>query len=283
MTTDGIRTMLISLRTQENAAVVNGRLGALDLKTDAENDNAIKIGIVKWLKAKFPTMSKEEILNLIEQKGGFSALTKAYLVTSIQDELKQIEAERQAAIEQAELDKFFQEQDSQKQELEAQAREQERLAREKERADELLMIEAAKKLTKGLQVKAGQPADRASLALGAKVFEKLPDELLPEFMKYLKDNLGFELKGRDHGDILRDGREITEETVTREDLENGDIKLVISMDKLKSPEYARLLQEEQRTLDARETRVHEEAANDQRAQDTGETLTVEVNEGPEMD
>ena len=73
------------------------------------------------------------------------------------------------------------------------------------------------------------------------------------------------------------------DTVTREDLENGDIKLVISMDKLKSPEYARLLQEEQRTLDARETRVHEEAARDQRAQDTVEVPTVEVDEGPEMD
>lgn len=94
--TNDIRTALMSIRGKGNLAFepkINKRLGELYLKTDEQNANEIKDGIMNWLRGKFPNSSDDKLLNIVDQKGGFVALTPAYLVTEIQKEIEKEELE----------------------------------------------------------------------------------------------------------------------------------------------------------------------------------------------
>ena len=79
-------------------------------------------------------------------------------------------------------------------------------------------------------------------------FKEIPDDKFSQVVEYLENELGFEFKSRTHGVVEQEGRSVEEETVTKDDLLNGDVKAVIPMDKLQSKEFERLLDDKGKDL-----------------------------------
>ena len=254
MTNNEIKTTLMSIRNLKNEEIVNRRLGTVDLKSDEQNDNEIKVGIVKWLRAKFPSLSKDEILNIINQKGGFSALAGPYLVTEIQkeiDEQEKQQAAEQVAIQQKEAEEFADEQrqDEEHNDLfeltlnNGNFRLQDKDALLRDMQDRqrnvfdrnLKLLEALEEIRKVSRQRDGVlEIDLSHMKeLDPKVFEMQKD-LLSRF-KIKAMTVGREGQDRDAPE-----REIALETVTREQLEQGEVTLAIPFKTLQSLEWEKL-------------------------------------------
>lgn len=254
MTNNDIRTALMSIRGKGIPSYepkVNRRLGELNLKSEEQNVNEVQIGIVKWLKAKFPNLSKEQILDLINQKGGFVALTPAYLVTEIQKEIDKEEKEKleaQAAVQKRENEEIANEQ------------------RQDEEHNDLFeltmnngnfMLQDKDALLRDLQDRQRNVFDRNLKLLEAleavRKISRQTDGMLqidlshmqnldPKVFEMQKDLLSrFKVKAMT---VVREGlerespeREITIETVTKEQLEKGEVTFAIPFRELQSREW----------------------------------------------
>ncbi len=221
------------------ASIINRRLGEVDLKSEEQNMQEIKDGIIKWLKARFPELSDEEILNLVEQKGGFSALVGPYLVTEVKKEekLQQIREEeaKQRAVEDDRL---------------IEQKQVEREEQEQVLGDITYDPELNQKLAKLVSdmKNARSQAQGKFVGIPKEFFRDIPDDKLSQVVQYLESELGFEFKSRTHGVVEQEGRSVEEETVTKDDLLKGDVKAVIPTEKLQSKEFEMLLEDKDKDL-----------------------------------
>lgn len=263
LTSNDIRSALMSIRgkgIQEYEPKVNRRLGAISQNSEEQNVNQVKIGIVKWLKQKFPSYTKDQILDLIEQKGGFVALTPAFLVTEIQREIKEEkdkkEKEAQAVVQRREDEEIANDQrqdQEQNQDLfilttngngeriieikevqrDLQDRQRERQRQIAEKA--LRVLEAMEKARDA--VERGEPIPEMDLSY-------LKDLTPQEFAKQMAVFKSFGLQpvtlGRDRQVREDPEREVTLETITKEDVEQGDVAFAIQFDKLKDPNWRKM-------------------------------------------
>lgn len=212
-----VKQILMAMRNGKNDAVINRVLGKIDL------------------------IAEENLEKLLEEKGGTPDAIMAYFAEKITKELE-IE-EKQKAIEEdqkreAELKRQLDEQ------------ERERILREKQAQDVTYDFDLNRKLEKlvrGLKQKSEQERE-GDLELSTKFFEDIPEDKLPQVLEFLSNELGFEFKGIEHGTIEQDGRDITMDTVTKEQLENGEIKLSISKEKLQSERFKELLDDKELEL-----------------------------------
>lgn len=227
MNKQDIKMILMSMRNGKNDAIINGVLGKIDL------------------------MNEEVLKKLVEEKGGTPEAIMAYFAAKISRQ-QEIE-EQQRAIE--EEQRKIQEQQRQV--------EQERIdreLREKQAKDvtyDLDMNRKLAQLTKGLRQKSEKEMNNEYLTLGTKFFDGIPQDKLPEVLEYLKQELGFEFRGNEHGNIEQEGREISEETITKEKLEKGKIKISITKDKLQSREFREILEDKDQELDEKAAEVEQ--------------------------
>ncbi len=212
-----LKNMLMAMRNGKNDTIINRVLGKIDLVTE------------------------ENIERLLDEKGGTPDVIIAYFAEKITKELE-IE-EKQKAIE-----------EDQRREAEAkrQLEEQEnaRTLREKQAQDITYDYDLNRKLeqlVRGLRQKSEQERE-GDLELSTKFFADIPEDKLPQVLEFLKDELGFEFTGNEHGLQEQDGRDITIDTVTKEQLENGEIKLSISKEKLQSEKFRELLDDKELEL-----------------------------------
>ena len=242
MNKQDVKNILMSIRNGKNDAVINGVLGKIDL------------------------MNEEVLKRLVEEKGGTPDAIMAYFAGKI---------ERQQEIE--EKQREIQEEQRRVEEQQRLA-EQERLNKELEERQERDITQnpdmnrKLAQLTKGLKQRGEQQQNREYVTLGAKFFEGIPQDKLPEVLEYLKNELGFEFRGNEHGSIEQDGRQISEETITKDELEQGDVKVSIKAEKLQSAELRKLLDEKSKDLDDKALKMEQEKGheNDKRKeQDEG--------------
>lgn len=217
MTKQELMNMLMTMRDGKNDAIINRVLGRIDLVTE------------------------ENIERLLDEKGGTPDVIMAYFAAKITKELE-IE-EKQKSIE-----------EEQRREAEAQ-----RLLEEQERARQLREKQAQditydydlnrklEQLVRGLRQKSEKERE-GDLELSSKFFEDIPEDKLPQVLEFLKNELGFEFTGNEHGAQEQDGRDITIDTVTKEELEKGEVKLSISKEKLQSEKFKELLDDKELEL-----------------------------------
>ncbi len=232
MTKQELKQILMSMRNGKNDAVINRVLGKIDL------------------------IDEKNLPKLIEEKGGTPEAIMAYFAEKIARELE-IE-EKQKAIE-----------EDQRREAE-----QRRLI-EKERENELRRKRAQdvtydydlnrklEKLVRGLKKKAEQERE-GDLELSSKFFEDIPEDKMPQVLEFLKDELGFEFTGLEHGTQEQDGRDISVDTVTKEQLESGEIKMSISKEKLQSERFKELLDDKELELNDKAAEIEKDKANTER-------------------
>lgn len=232
-----LKQLLMAMRNGKNDAIINGVLGKIDL------------------------IDEKTLKKLIEEKGGTPEAIMAYFAEKI---TKQQEIEdKQRAIE-----------EEQKREAEAQRlleqQERDRELREKQARDVTYDYDLNRKLeqlVRGLKQKTEQERE-GDLTLATKFFQDIPDDKLPQVLEFLKDELGFEIKANEHGSIEQEGREITEETVTKEQLENGEVKLSISKERLQSERFKELLDDKELELDEKAAEVERTSEETEPEQET---------------
>lgn len=232
MNKQDIKMILMSMRNGKNDAIINGVLGKIDL------------------------MNEEVLKKLVEEKGGTPEAIMAYFAAKISRQ-QEIE-EQQRAIEE-------EQRKIQEQQRQAEQERTDRELREKQAKDvtyDLDMNRKLAQLTKGLRQKSEKEMNNEYLTLGTKFFEGIPQDKLPEVLEYLKQELGFEFRGNEHGNVEQEGREIseetiTEETITKEKLEKGEIKISITKDKLQSREFRKILEDKGQELDEKAAEVEQ--------------------------
>lgn len=234
MNKQDVKMILMSMRNGKNDAIVNGVLGKIDL------------------------MSEEVLKKLVEEKGGTPEAIIAYFAAKISRQ-QEIE-EQQRAIEE-------EQRKIQEQQRQAEQERIDRELREKQAKDVTYDLEMNRKLAqlaKGLRQKSEQEMSNEYLTLGTKFFEGIPQDKLPEVLEYLKQELGFEFKGNEHGNVEQEGREISEETITKEQLEKGEIKISITKEKLQSREFREILDDTGHDLDEKAAEVEQSREQDKR-------------------
>ena len=87
---------------------------------------------------------------------------------------------------------------------------------------------------------------------------------MPQVLEFLKDELGFEFTGLEHGTQEQDERDISVDTVTKEQLESGEIKMSISKEKLQSERLKELLDDKELELNDKAAEIEKDKANTER-------------------
>lgn len=223
-----IRLYLMKLNNGKNNANIIFSLGSLDLKSEADLEKMIK-----------------ELTAELDREPTPKEIVKAFVTSAIKEKEEQAKTIEQR---QEQMQKQREQEEKQKQQVRLQA-EQAKKAAAKQKVDRL--IEA-------LKDKAGKEREK-DLDLSNKIFADISDELLPQVLEFLQDELGFEPVVNEHGIQENDGKDISIDTVTREQLENGEIKLSLSKELLQSEKFRELLDEKELKLDEKEPVREDEA------------------------
>lgn len=234
-----LKQMLMSMRNGKNDAIINRVLGKIDL------------------------ISEENLQKLLEEKGGTPDAIMAYFAEKITKE-QEIE-EKQKAIE---------EDQKREAEMKRQLEEQERARqlREKQNRDVTYDYDLNRKLeqlVRGLKQKSEQERE-GDLELSTKFFESIPEDKMPQVLEFLQNELGFEFKGNEHGIQEQADRDISVDTVTKEELEKGEVKMSISKDRLQSEKFRELLDDKKQELDDKTIEMEEDKTELESAQNPKE-------------
>lgn len=218
-------------------------------------------------KARKTVIDENEAMKYIEEHGGMERFARAYINDDYQHYEEKHQVELQAIQQRIQDERQRGEEERQQQAL--------MQMRQKERDDELKMLAVIKELNDRFLGLAGNQMARDTLALNASFLDKVPESKLPEFVKYMQEKMGLEIKGRDHGDVELEEREISKEDTLKR-LKDEDLKLVIKTDKFKNPDYKLQLKANEKELNERERKASE------KDQTQMETQQVEIDAGLEM-
>lgn len=207
MKKEELRKHLMKLNNGNNSANIVFSLGSLDMKSESDLENMIK-----------------ELTETLDREPTPEEIIKAFVKNCIEE--KEVQAKNAAEVQQK-----MQRQRAQDDLIRKMREEQARKDAAKMKTD---------KLIEALRDKAGKEREK-DLDLSNRFFADIPEETLPQVLEFLRDELGFEFKGNEHGNIEQDGRDITLDTITKEQLENGEVKLSISKEKLQSEEFEELI------------------------------------------
>ena len=214
MNKEKLRQYLMKLNKGNDAANIIYSLGSLDMKSEADLEKMI-----------------EELTKKLDREPTEKEIVKAFLSDAIKEKEEQAKTIEQR---QEEMQKQMEQQEMQKQQIRLQQGQAKKQAA-KQKVDRLI---------DGLKDKAGKDRQK-DLELSNKFFADISDDLLPEVLEFLQNELGFEFTVNEHGIQEQDGRDISVDTVTKEQLENGEVKLSISKEKLQSEKFRELLDEKE--------------------------------------
>lgn len=222
-----LRQYLMKFNKGKDSANIIYTLGSLDMKSEADLEKMI-----------------EELTKDLGREPTEKEIVKAFVSDAIKEKEEQAKTiEQRQELMQREIDqKRVQEQERKMQE------EQSKKQAAKDKVDRLM---------EGLKDKAGKDRQK-DLELSNKFFADISDDLLPEVLKFLQNELGFEFKVNEHGIQEQDGRDISVDTVTKEQLENGEVKMSISKEKLQSEKFRELLDEKELEFEDKEPEIEPE-------------------------
>ena len=236
-----LRQYLMKFNNGKDAANIIYTLGSLDMKREADLEKMI-----------------EELAKKMGREPTEKEIVKAFVSDAIKEKEEQAKTiEQRQEMMQREMDqKRVQEQQRKMQE------EQAKKQAAKQKVDRLM---------EGLKDKAGKDRQK-DLELSNKFFADISDDLLPEVLEFLKNELGFEFTVNEHGIQEQDGRDISVDTVTKEQLENGEVKMSISKEKLQSEKFRELLDEKEFELKDKEPEIEPEREDEPEIGFDGEEL-----------
>ena len=227
MNKEKLRQYLMKLNKGNDAANIIYTLGSLDMKSEADLEKMI-----------------EELAKDLGREPTEKEIVKAFLSVSIKEKEEQAKTIEQR---QEIMQKQMEQQEMQKQQIRLQ-QEQAKKQAAKDKVDRLM---------EGLKDKAGKDRQK-DLEISNKFFADISDDLLPEVLAFLQNELGFEFSVNEHGIQEQGDRDISVDTVTKEQLENGEVKLSISKEKLQSEKFRELLDEKELEFKDRETEIEPE-------------------------
>lgn len=236
-----LRQYLMKFNNGKDAANIIYTLGSLDMKSEADLEKMI-----------------EELAKKMGREPTEKEIVKAFVSDAIKEKEEQAKTiEQRQEVMQREMD--------QKRVLEQQRKMQE------EQAKKQAAKQKVDRLMEGLKYKAGKDRQK-DLELSNKFFADISDDLLPEVLEFLKNELGFEFTVNEHGIQEQDGRDISVDTVTKEQLENGEVKMSISKEKLQSEKFRELLDEKELELKDKEPEIEPEREEEPEIGFDGEEL-----------
>ena len=226
-----LRQYLMKLNKGNNAANIIYSLGSLDLKSESDIEKMI-----------------EDLSKKLDREPTEKEIVKAFLSVSIKEKEEQAKTIEQR---QEMMQKQMEQQEMQKQQIRLQ-QEQAKKQAAKQKVDRLM---------EGLKDKAGKDRQK-DLEISNKFFADISDDLLPEVLEFLQNELGFEFTVNEHGIQEQEGRDISVDTVTKEQLENGEVKMSISKEKLQSEKFRELLDEKELEFEDRKPEIEPEREED---------------------
>ncbi len=227
MNKEKLRQYLMKLNKGNDAANIIYTLGSLDMKSEADLEKMI-----------------EELAKDLGREPTEKEIVKAFVSDAIKEKEEQAKTIEQR---QEIMQKQMEQQEMQKQQIRLQ-QEQAKKQAAKDKVDRLM---------EGLKDKAGKDRQK-DLEISNKFFADISDDLLPEVLAFLQNELGFEFSVNEHGIQEQGDRDISVDTVTKEQLENGEVKLSISKEKLQSEKFRELLDEKELEFKDRETEMETE-------------------------
>lgn len=227
MNKEKLRQYLMKLNKGNDAANIIYTLGSLDMKSEADLEKMI-----------------EELAEDLGREPTEKEIVKAFVSDAIKEKEEQAKTIEQR---QEIMQKQMEQQEMQKQQIRLQ-QEQAKKQAAKDKVDRLM---------EGLKDKAGKDRQK-DLEISNKFFADISDDLLPEVLAFLQNELGFEFSVNEHGIQEQGDRDISVDTVTKEQLENGEVKLSISKEKLQSEKFRELLDEKELEFKDRETEMETE-------------------------
>ena len=227
MNKEKLRQYLMKLNKGNDAANIIYTLGSLDMKSEADLEKMI-----------------EELAKDLGREPTEKEIVKAFVSDAIKEKEEQAKTIEQR---QEIMQKQMEQQEMQKQQIRLQ-QEQAKKQAAKDKVDRLM---------EGLKDKAGKDRQK-DLEISNKFFADISDDLLPEVLEFLQNELGFEFSVNEHGIQEQGDRDISVDTVTKEQLENGEVKLSISKEKLQSEKFRELLDEKELEFKDRETEMETE-------------------------
>lgn len=227
MNKEKLRQYLMKLNKGNDAANIIYTLGSLDMKSEADLEKLI-----------------EELAEDLGREPTEKEIVKAFVSDAIKEKEEQAKTIEQR---QEIMQKQMEQQEMQKQQIRLQ-QEQAKKQAAKDKVDRLM---------EGLKDKAGKDRQK-DLEISNKFFADISDDLLPEVLAFLQNELGFEFSVNEHGIQEQGDRDISVDTVTKEQLENGEVKLSISKEKLQSEKFRELLDEKELEFKDRETEMETE-------------------------
>ena len=227
MNKEKLRQYLMKLNKGNDAANIIYTLGSLDMKSEADLEKMI-----------------EELAKDLGREPTEKEIVKAFVSDAIKEKEEQAKTIEQR---QEIMQKQMEQQEMQKQQIRLQ-QEQAKKQAAKQKVDRLM---------EGLKDKAGKDRQK-DLEISNKFFADISDDLLPEVLAFLQNELGFEFSVNEHGIQEQGDRDISVDTVTKEQLENGEVKLSISKEKLQSEKFRELLDEKELEFKDRETEMETE-------------------------
>ena len=227
MNKEKLRQYLMKLNKGNDAANIIYTLGSLDMKSEADLEKMI-----------------EELAEDLGREPTEKEIVKAFVSDAIKEKEEQAKTIEQR---QEIMQKQMEQQEMQKQQIRLQ-QEQAKKQAAKDKVDRLM---------EGLKDKAGKDRQK-DLEISNKFFADISDDLLPEVLAFLQNELGFEFSVNEHGIQEQGDRDISVDTVTKEQLENGEVKLSISKEKLQSKKFRELLDEKELEFKDRETEMETE-------------------------
>ena len=227
MNKEKLRQYLMKLNKGNDAANIIYTLGSLDMKSEADLEKMI-----------------EELAKDLGREPTEKEIVKAFVSDAIKEKEEQAKTIEQR---QEIMQKQMEQQEMQKQQIRLQ-QEQAKKQAAKDKVDRLM---------EGLKDKAGKDRQK-DLEISNKFFADISDDLLPEVLAFLQNELGFEFSVNEHGIQEQGDRDISVDTVTKEQLENGEVKLSISKEKLQSEKFRELLDEKELEFKDRETEIEPE-------------------------
>ena len=227
MNKEKLRQYLMKLNKGNDAANIIYSLGSLDMKSEADLEKLI-----------------EELAEDLGREPTEKEIVKAFVSDAIKEKEEQAKTIEQR---QEIMQKQMEQQEMQKQQIRLQ-QEQAKKQAAKDKVDRLM---------EGLKDKAGKDRQK-DLEISNKFFADISDDLLPEVLAFLQNELGFEFSVNEHGIQEQGDRDISVDTVTKEQLENGEVKLSISKEKLQSEKFRELLDEKELEFKDRETEMETE-------------------------
>lgn len=226
MNKEKLRQYLMKLNKGNDAANIIYTLGSLDMKSEADLEKMI-----------------EELAKDLGREPTEKEIVKAFVSDAIKEKEEQAKTIEQR---QEIMQKQMEQQEMQKQQIRLQ-QEQAKKQAAKDKVDRLM---------DGLKDKAGKDRQK-DLEISNKFFADISDDLLPEVLAFLQNELGFEFSVNEHGIQEQDGRDISER-ITKKELESGEVKLSLSKEKLQSEKFRELLDEKELEFKDREKEMETE-------------------------